>query len=67
MKKKKETKSVKTNILTNTLLIFLNLENRNILRVLRTKISKLNDKKNIDIVVKMLQENVITLKAISNR
>ena len=67
MKKKKETKSVKTNILTNTLLIFLNLENRNILIVLRTKISKLNDKKNIDIVVKMLQENVITLKAISNR
>ena len=65
--KKKETKSVKTNILTNTLLIFLNLENRNILIVLRTKISKLNDKKNIDIVVKMLQENVITLKAISNR
>ena len=67
MKKKKETKSVKTNILTNTLLIFLNLENRNILIVLRTKISKLNDKKNIDIVAKMLQENVITLKAISNR
>ena len=58
---------MKTNILTNTLLIFLNLENRNILIVLRTKISKLNDKKNIDIVVKMLQENVITLKAISNR
>ena len=58
---------MKTNILTNTLLIFLNLENRNILIVLRTKISKLNDKKNIDIVDKMLQENVITLKAISNR
>ena len=63
--KKKETKDVKTIILTNTPLIFLNLENRNILIVLHTKIPRLNDKKNIDIVVKMLQENDITLKAIS--
>ena len=55
--KKKETKNVKTNILTNTPLIFLNFENRNILIVLHTKITKLNDKKNIDIVGKMLQEN----------
>ena len=62
---KKETKNVKTNILTNTPLIFLNLENRNILIVLRTKIPRLNDKKNVDIVVKMIQENDITLKAIS--
>ena len=53
---------MKTNILTNTPLIFLNLENRNILIVLNTK---LNDKKNIDIVVKMPQENDITLKTIS--
>ena len=63
-KKKKETKNVKTNILTNTPLIFLNLENRNILIVLHRKIPRLNDKKNTDIVVKMLQENDITLKAI---
>ena len=55
--KKKETKSVKTNKLTNTPLIFLNLENRNIIIVLHTKTPKLNDKKNIDIVVKMLQGN----------
>ena len=48
---------MKTNILTNTPLIFLNFENRNILIVLHTKIPKLNDKKNIDIVGKMLQEN----------
>ena len=53
---------MKTNILTNTPLIFLNLENRNILIVLHTKIPKLNDKKNIDIVTKMLQENDITPK-----
>ena len=58
--KKKETKDVKTIILTNTPLIFLNLENRNILIVLHTKIPRLYDEKNIDIVVKMLQENVIT-------
>ena len=32
--------------------------------VLHTKIPKLNDKKYIDIVVKMLQENDITPKAI---
>ena len=55
---------MKTNILTNTPLIFLNLENRNILIVLHTKIPRLNDKRNTDIVVKMLQENDITLKAI---
>ena len=29
------------------------------------KIPRLNDKKNIDLVVKMLQENDMTLKAIS--
>ena len=52
---------MKTNILRNTPLIFLNLENRNILTILHTKIPKLNDKKNIGIVVKMLQENDITL------
>ena len=64
MKKKKEIKNVKTNILTNTPLIFLNLENRNILIVLHTKMTKLNDKKNIDIVAKTLQENDMTPKAI---
>ena len=53
------------NILTNTPLIFLNLESRNILIVLHAKIPRLNDKKNVDIVAKMLQENDITLKAIS--
>ena len=57
VKKKKETKNVKTNKLTSTPLIFLNLENRNIIIVLHTKTPKLNDKKNIDIVVKMLQGN----------
>ena len=56
---------MKTNILTNTPLIFLNLENINILIVLHTKIPRLNDKKNTDIVLKILQENDITLKAIS--
>ena len=45
---------MKTNILTNTPAIFLNLEKGNILLGLYTKIPKLNDKKNIDIVVKML-------------
>ena len=64
-RERKETENVKTNILTNTPLIFLNLENRYILTVLHTKIPRLNDKKNTDIVVKMLQENDITLKAIS--
>ena len=63
--KKNETKNVKTNILINTPLIFLNLENRNILIVLHMKIPRRNDKKNIDLVVKMLQENDMTLKAIS--
>ena len=48
-------------MLTNTPLIFVNLENRNILIVWHTKIPRLNDKKNIGIVVKMLQENDITL------
>ena len=64
-RERKETENVKTNILTNTPLIFLNLENRNILIVLHTKIPRLNDKRNTDKVVKMLQENDITLKAIS--
>ena len=63
--KKKETKNVKTNVLTNNPLIFLNLKNKSILIVLHTKIPKLNDKKNIDIVVKMLQVNDVTSKAIS--
>ena len=64
-REKKKQKNVKPNILTNTLLIFLNLENRNILIVLQTKIPKPNDKKNTDIVVKMLPENDSTPKAIS--
>ena len=64
-REKKEVKNVKTDTLTNIPLIFLNLEKRNILIVLHTKISKLNDKSNIDIAVKMLQENDITPKAIS--
>ena len=55
---------MKTNILTDIPVIFLSLENRNILIVLHTKILKLNNKKNIDIVVKMLQEKGITPKAI---
>ena len=42
------------NLLTNTPVIFLNLEKGNILLVLYTKIPKLNDKENIDIGVKML-------------
>ena len=54
---------MKTNILTDTPLIFLNLEN--ILIVLHTKIPKLNDKKKFDIVFKMLQENDILPKPIS--
>ena len=61
----KKRKNVKTNVLMNTPLIFLNLENRNILIVLHTKTPKINDKKNIDIFLKMLQENDITPKAIS--
>ena len=56
---------MKTNILTNTPLIFLNLGDRNVLIVLHRKIPRLNDKNNTDIVFKMLQENDITLKAIS--
>ena len=41
-------------MLKNTPLIFINLEKRNILIELHTKIPKLNDKKNIYIVVKTL-------------
>ena len=52
--KKYQTKNVKTNIRTNTPLIFLNFEKRNILLVLHTRIPKVNDKKNIDKFVKML-------------
>ena len=52
---------MKTNILTNTPVVFLNLEKKNSLLVLYTKFQKLNDKKNIDIVVKMLKENYIIL------
>ena len=58
-------KNVKTNILTNTPSIFLSLVNRNILIVLHTKIPKINDKKSIDINIKLMQENDITPKAIS--
>ena len=53
---------MKTNILENTPLVFLNLENRNILIVLLTKNPKLNDKKNTDIIAKILQENDIIPK-----
>ena len=56
---------MKTNILTNIPLIYLNLENGNVWIVLHTKNPKLNDKESIDIVVKMLQESDIKLKAIS--
>ena len=56
---------MKTNILTTTPLMFLNLENKNNLILLHTKTPKLNDKFFFDIVVKMLHENEnITLKAI---
>ena len=58
-------KNVKTNVLTNTPSIFLSLVNRNILIVLHTKIPKINDKKSIDINIKLIQENDITPKAIS--
>ena len=64
LREKKETKNKKTNILTNTPLILLNLGNRIFLIALDTKIPKLNDKKNIDIVLRILQENDITSKAI---
>ena len=63
MKKKKQ--KCENKILTNTPLIFLNLVNRNILIVLLTKNPKVNDKKSIDIVIKMIQENSITPKVIS--
>ena len=63
-REKKETKNVKTKILTNSPLIFLILEKRSILIVSHTKIPRLNDKRNIiDIVVKMLQENDIKPKS----
>ena len=52
-------------MLTNTPLIFLNLENRNVLIVLHSNIPKLNDKKKINEVDKMLQENDIAPKTIS--
>ena len=45
---------MKANIITNIFAIFPILEKRSILLVLYTKIPKLNDKENIDIVVKML-------------
>ena len=53
---------MKANILTNTPLIFLNLKKRNILIVLPTTIAKLMIKTNIDIVVKILQENIVFTK-----
>ena len=62
--KKEQTKIVKTDILTNTPLIYLNFEKRNILIVLHAKGPKPNDKKNIDIVLKMLQENIEIVKII---
>ena len=43
----------------------ISFKNKNIWIVLHTKIPKLNDKKNIDIVVRMLQVNDVTPKAIS--
>ena len=61
----KRNKKCENNTLTNTPSIFLNLENRNIMIELHAKIPKLNGKKNIDIVVKMLQENDLTPKATS--
>ena len=53
---------MKANILENTPLVFLNLENRNVLIVLLTKNPKLNDKKNTDVIAKILQENDIIPK-----
>ena len=60
-REKKDIKNVKTNILTNTPLIFWNLENRNILIVLHTKIPKLNDRKNIDTVAKTTPINGVEI------
>ena len=45
---------MKTNIITNIFAIFPILEKGSISFVLYMKIPKLNDKENIDIVVKML-------------
>ena len=53
---------MKANILTNTLLIFLNLKKRNILIVLPTRTAKLMIKTKIDIAVKILQENIVFTK-----
>ena len=65
---KKRNKKFGNKLLTNTPLIFLNLENRNILIVLHTKIPKLNDKRNIDIVIDILNIDVdITPKAVQYR
>ena len=51
-------------MLTSASLIFSNLEKRKMFfTVIHTKNSTLNDKKNIDIVTKMLQENDITPNA----
>ena len=44
-REKQETKNVKRNMPTSTPLLYLNLESRNILIVLHTKIPKLNEKK----------------------
>ena len=52
-------------MVTNTPLIFLNLENRNILLVLHMNIPELNGKKNINKVDKVLQENDIAPKTVS--
>ena len=58
-RERKKTKNMKTNILTNTPLIFLNRENINILTVLHTKIPKLNDKENIDILSKCYKRMIL--------
>ena len=62
--KKKCNKKYENKYTKNTALIYLNLGKRNTLIVLHMKFPKLNDKKNIGIVVKMLQVNDITPKTI---
>ena len=53
---------MRTNKLTKTLLIFPKLEKINMLIELHTKISKLNDKKNINIVVKYYKKMILRQK-----
>ena len=61
---KKKKKKYENKYTKNTALIFLNLRKRNTSIVLHMKFPKLNDKKNIGIAVKMLQDNDITPKTI---